>query len=448
MPESISQSLTTPVIFFFFFLFIRAVFSFLETSIAALRLFKLKELAASSSQTYASLFQNLEKYPHRVLITILFANSLTDVTISALITHIMGVLSYRLNLSGSLGFSAGIAVATIMILIFGEIIPKNLAKGRGEKLFRSSLGVTNFIFYFFYPLVSLLIRFTDFFITKISGNKENEETGSEWVSSEREIQFLIDYIFEKGLIEREKTKMLHNVFDLGRTPVKDIMIPVTDIVSVSAGLTMQETFNVFSQHQFSRLPVWYESKENMIGMIHLKDIVVALSTNENKPLKDLTRPILFVPESVKVNQLLREFRQQHMHIALVLNEHGIITGLITLQDVLEEIVGEISDEHEKSTHAKIVQCGIDSWFIDASISLDELTEFLNLDFETEDAVTLGGFVTERLQHMPKRDECFSYKNYLFQVHQANQKKVLQVLIAQEHKTNLIFDRQQQQDVLN
>lgn len=430
--DSISRTLTTPIVFFFLFLFLRALLSFLETSIAALRLFKLKELAASTSENYAALFQNLEKYPHRVLITILFANSLTDVTISALTTHIMDIVTKRLHLSGSIGFSVGIAVATVMILIFGEIIPKNLAKGKGEKLFRSSLGLTNFIFYLFYPLVSLLMRFTDFFTAKLMGTKD-DETGSEWVSSEREIQFLIDYIFEKGLIEREKTKMLQNVFELGRTPVKDIMVPTTDIVSVPAQSTVKETLTIFYEHHFSRLPVWSETKDNFIGMIHLKDIFAVLSTNQNRPLQELIRPILFVPESVKVNQLLREFRQQHMHIALVLNEHGIVTGLITLEDVLEEIVGDINDEHEKTAYNKIIQCGNDSWFVDASISLDELTELLNIEFETEDAVTLGGFITERLQHIPKKDERFSYKNHLFQVQQTNEKKVLQVLIAQESK---------------
>lgn len=431
MEDSISRSLTTPIIFFFICLFLRAVLSFLETSIAALRLFKLKELAAST-ESYATLFANLEKYPHRVLITILFANSLTDVTISALTTHIMGIVATRMHLSNSIGFSVGIAVATIMILIFGEIIPKNLAKGRGEKLFRSSLGLTNFIFYLFYPPVSFLIRFTDYVIAKVSGTPD-EETGSEWVSSEREIQFLIDYIFQKGLIEREKTEMLQNIFELGRTPVKDIMIPSTDIVSVPAQLTMKETLKVFLEEQFSRLPVWDENKDNVIGMIHLKDVFAALSTHKDLPLKGLIRPILFVPESVKVNQLLREFRSQHMHIALVINEHGIITGLITLEDVLEEIVGEISDEHEEIHSDKITEIEPGTWLVDGSLTLKHLSEHIFLTFDTHDAVTVGGFVTAHLQHLPKEAEQFTYKNHIFKVQESNEKRVLKVLISKLHE---------------
>lgn len=425
----IEDSLTVPLLLFFVFLFLRAVFSFLETSIAALRLFKLKELAATN-KSYASLFQNLEKHPHRVLITILFANSLTDVTISALTTQIMDSVTQRLNMSSSLALPAGIAIATITILIFGEIIPKNLAKGRGEGLFRSTLWLTNFIFYLFYPPVSFLIRFTDFVIAKISGSS-SDETGSEWVSSEREIQFLIDYIYEKGLIEQEKTEMLQNIFELGRTPVKEIMIPATNIVSIPVEYSVKDTFNVFSKHHFSRIPVWESTKDNMIGMIHLKDMFAPLLNDKDIPIRDLLRPLLFVPESVKVNQLLREFRQQHVHIALVLNEHGIITGLITLEDVLEEIVGEISDEHEVPKSRSITQLKENVWLVDALIQLDELGHLLDIEFETEDAVTLGGFVTERLHHMPQTNEEFVYKQYIFQVQQSDKKRVLQVLITRE-----------------
>ena len=347
MDESISSSLITPFIFFFVLLGLRAVLSFLETSVAALRLFKLKELAATT-KSYDFLFQNLENHPHRVLITVLFANSLTDVSITAVTTYIMSIITEHLHLAGILGFVASIMLVPIIILIFGEIIPKNLAKARGEKLFRSSLWITNFIFYLFYPLVTFLMRFSDYVIASISG-PVSQENGSEWVSSEKEIQFLIDYIAEKGLIEKDKTEMLQNIFQLGQIPVKDIMIPASKIVSVPAQLTITETLDVFLEHNFSRLPVWDINKDNIIGMIHLKDIFAALSKNQNKPLKELIRPLLFVPEIMKVNALLQELRQQHMHIAVVLNEHGVIMGLITLEDVLEEIVGDIRDEHEQKS---------------------------------------------------------------------------------------------------
>ena len=432
--DSLLGSLQTPIIFFFVALAARAVFSFLETSITALRLFKLKELA-QSTEHYEALFAALEQSPHRVLITILIANSIADVTTAALATHITETVFAQWNLSSGLGFSLGIVIASMAIVVFGEIIPKNLAKGRGEKLFKSMLWLTNIMFYVLYPVVSFLVKFSDFIVLKIMGNK-NQESGSEWVSSEREIQFLIDYINEKGLMETEKTEMLQNIFDLGHTPVKEIMVPETNIICVSAQSTIKQTLEIFSKHQYTRMPVYEGQLDNFIGMVHQKDIFVLLSKNEDKPLKDILRPMMFIPETIKVNQLLREFRHQQMHIAIVLNEHGSVTGLITLEDVLEEIVGEISDEHELISQ-KIIPLKQGGWLVDAGITLEELEDLLSITFATEDSVTLGGFLTEQLQHLPKKGERILYKNFYFQVQKAGSKRVLQVLIFSDKNTQPI-----------
>jgi len=422
------ESVTAPIAFFFITLAFRAVFSFLETSVTALRLFKLKELAQTNTR-YASLFDTLEKNPHRVLITILIANNLADMICAALATSITEQLFAGLNLSSGLGFSVGIGMAALAILIFGEIIPKNIAKSRGDKLFNSTLWIINILFYVCYPIVSFLTKFSDFIISCIGGNK-TDESSTEWVSSEKEIQFLISYINQKGLIETEKTEMLQNIFDLGSIPIKEIMVPATEIISVSAKATIKETLNIFSKHHFTRLPVYADKLDNVVGMVHLKDVFTLLSKNEDKPLKDITRTIFFVPESMKVNQLLRELRQQHQHIAMVINEHGIITGLITLEDVLEEIVGDISDEHENANE-KIVTLKQGGWLVDGSTSLEDLSDHLDITFESEDSLTLGGFLTEQLQHLPKIGERIIYKTFTFQVQKASNKRVLQVLVFKD-----------------
>ena len=260
-------------------------------------------------------------------------------------------------------------------------------------------------------------------------------------SSEREVRFLINYIHDKGIMETEKTEMLRNIFDLGRIPVKDIIVPATDIISVAINTPIKEVLEVFSEHRFTRLPVYEETRDNIVGMVHQKDIFVMLSHREDKPLKDLVRPILFVPESMKINQLLREFRQQHLHIAIVLNEHGSVIGLITLEDVLEEIVGDISDEHEPTTD-KILHLQQGGWLVDASVPLEDLGKVLSITFETENSVTLGGFLTEKLQHLPKKGERIIYKGMNFQIQKATPKRVQQVLIRPEKntekKTSLIF----------
>lgn len=429
-PYQIHQ-LTTPITFFFIALALRSIFSFLETSITALRLFKLKELARTTDR-YAMLLQTLEKTPHRVLITILIANSFVDVTTAALATNITEAIFIHAGFSSGLGFTFGIAVASIAIIIFGEILPKSFAKGLGEQTFSSMLWLINLLFYAFYPLVTTLIRFSNYLVYKIGG-KRALENGSQWISSEREIQFLINYIHEKGMIELEKTEMLQNIFELGRTPVKEIMVPATDIISIEANTPIKETLEVFSKHRFTRLPVYQEKMDNIIGMVHQKDIFVMLSRGEEKPLKELVREIMFVPESMKVNQLLREFREKQMHIAIVINEHGIMIGLITLEDVLEEIVGEIIDEHEPAME-KIVPLQKGGWLVDATVTLEDLGDFLGITIESEDSVSLGGFLTEYLQHLPQKGERISYKNYYFQVQKASPRRVRQVLIFEKKNT--------------
>lgn len=425
MECDVSGSLKLPFLFFCFCLMARSLFSFLETSITGLRLFKLKELAATMKQ-YQVLFLTLEKNPHRVLITILIASSFADVITAALATNIMETIFARLQLSSGLGFSAGIGIATVSILVFGEIIPKNLAKVRGDTLFKSTLWIINGIFYTLYPLVTVLLAFSTFFVSKITGPMN--EDGAEWVSSEKEIQFLIGYIKDKGIMESEKNAMLQSIFDLGLTPVKSVLVPMVDVVSVEASLTSKDIIDLFLKHGFTRFPVYEGKRDNIIGMVHLKDIFELKAKGEVRPLKDVMRPILYVPESVKVNQLLREFKEQHMHLAIVLDEHGGMIGMVTLEDLLEEIVGDIRDEYELEAQ-KIMTLKDGGWLADADIPLEELKGVLSVEFETKNAVTLGEFIAEKLNHFPQKGESIDYEDFYFQVQQATAQRVVQVLIV-------------------
>ncbi len=430
--DAVAQSsLLLPTVAFVVSLAFTALFSFLETSITALRLFKLKEIAQKSSLRYKYFFQTLETAPQRVLGTILIANSLANVTSASLITNVMENLFARLHWSSGLGFSIGIGVATAAILIFGEILPKNIAKSHSDRYFKSSLWISNFTFRLFEPVATFLTHISDFILAKVV--KPGEMEPAEWVS-EKEIQFLIDHISQKGLMETEKTEMLHNIFELGHTPIKEIMVPATDIISVDVNTTINQVLEVFAKYHFTRLPVYKDTVDNIIGIVHLKDIFLMMINHLEKPLNELLRPILFVPETLKVNQLLSELRQQHVHMAIVLNEYGIVTGLITLENVLEEIVGEISDEHEKAAE-KYVALKQGGWLINGSMPLEDVSELVGIEFETESALTLGGFLTEKLQHVPKKGERILYKDYYFQIQEASLKRVLRVLVFKE-KTEL------------
>ena len=414
----------TNIILFVSALAFCALFSFLETSITALRLFKLKELAQQLGR-YQEIFASLEHKPTHLLNTMLVANTLASTTAATAGT--MLIEDALKSWPASISFTLSILIVTTAILIIGEIIPKNIAKIHGEKYFKSTLWLTNIFFYTLYPFVNFLILCSNYVITMFMGLPAENNT---LATSEKEIQFLINYIDEKGLMEREKTTMLRSVFDLGTTPVKEIMVPATSIISIGAHETIADAFQLFSHHQFSRVPVYEGDKNNIIGMLYLKDVVPLMATAQDRLLKNIMRPILFIPENIKVNQLLKEFRERHVHIAIVINEHGSIIGLVTLEDVLEEIVGEIHDESEAVT-TKIVALDPNGWLIEASVSLKEIENTLHIPFETEGARTLGGFLVEQFQRVPKKGERLSYKKYTFQVQQADSKKVMQILAFEE-----------------
>jgi CBS domain containing-hemolysin-like protein len=274
------------------------------------------------------------------------------------------------------------------------------------------------------PFVTLLIRFTNGIISLFGGPRSDK---THEMPTEKEIKFLINYIDEYGLMESEKTSMLQSIFELGTTPVKDIMAPAPSIIRIEAKKTVADAYDMFIEHQFTRLPVYKGNQENIVGMLHLKDIIAYVKEHDDHPISTHIRPILFIPESMKINQLLKEFRSQGMHIAIVINEHGSITGLATLEDVLEKIVGDIKDEYE-STTKEIISLDDNSWLVDARIELDEVEKLLETSIECESGITLGGFLIEQFQHLPKKGERLSYKTFTFQVQQATKKQILQVLI--------------------
>jgi CBS domain containing-hemolysin-like protein len=394
-----------------------ALFAFLETAFTALRFFKLKELAISVTK-YQKLFASWEKNPQRILITILIANNFAHVLASVLITNIME------HCFGALGLAIGVAIATILILIFGEIIPKSFAKTHHEKLFGSFLWLINILFHLVYHFVTVLLYIADFFFRKVGSAHVLEKTD---VVSEKEIEFLIDYSDEKGLMEAEKTEMLQNVFSLGQTLVREIMIPKTDMVLLNVNASIEQAIETFFKSRYSRVPVYEENDDNIIGIIHQKDIFDLMYHSQNKTLKELVRPVLFIPETQKINQLLSDFLKKHVHMAIIIDEYGSVAGLATLEDIIEEIVGEIVDEHERIS-AEIVQLERGGWIIDAGVGLEKIEDLLSIKVITENSVTLGGFLAEKLQHLPKKGERVFYEGYCFQVQQASPRRVLQVLV--------------------
>ena len=256
MEPSLYSSLNTEIIGFIISLLSCSLFSFLETSVTAVRLFKLQEISSSTKQ-YKRLLNVLKKRPHEVLSSILIANSVANVTAAALITDITEKVFTALSFSRGIGFSFGIGIGSFLILLFGEIIPKNIAKSYGDRLFKYSLWITNINYHLLYPFVTFLSNFSSLFIRFFGGTMSTES-----VITEHEIKFLFDYTKQKGLIDPYKTQMLHSIFDLGKKQVREIMIPVIDVIMIDAAKNLNDALKMFSKYQYSRLPFYDEKKDN------------------------------------------------------------------------------------------------------------------------------------------------------------------------------------------
>ncbi|MFC1854865.1 CNNM domain-containing protein, partial [Candidatus Dependentiae bacterium] len=291
-----------------------AYFAFLETSFTGLRLYQVKELQ-QQVVGYKHFFATWKSAPQRILTAILVANNFFSILCSVLIARAME------ESLGEWGVAVGVAVATVLILLFGDIVPKTFAKTHHGPLFRGSLWLLNGIIHALSPIVSLLLWAAKMVLSLLG--VENFGKSAVGDVSEKEIEFLIGYGDEKGFIETEKSELLQNVFGLGETIVQEIMVPWTDVVRFEVEKSIDDAKQLLVKHRYSRLPVYKDKEDNIVGMVYHKDIF-AVASDDKKKVADLVRPVMFIPETKKANQLLKEFLKKRMHLSVVVDEHGSV----------------------------------------------------------------------------------------------------------------------------
>lgn len=395
-----------------FALVLAAYFAFLETAFTSLRLYQVKELEDTLGK-YSHFFSLWKMAPQKILTVILVTHNFFNILCSVLVTRVL-----EANL-GEMGLAIGVSLATLVVLLFSDIIPKTWAKIQHDPLFRLSLGVLNWLVRIMAPLANFLLVVAFWFL-KCFGITVPTKAAED--VSEAEIKFLIGYGDEAGIIEAEKSEMLQNIFGLGAMAVSKIMVPKEDMVLCDVDRGIANARDLLLTHRFSRLPLYRGREDNIIGMVYYKDLFSTEESTAPKSLCDMMRPIMFMPESKKVNQLLQDFLKKRLHMGIVVDEYGAVSGLVTLEDVLEEIVGEIRDEHERETPS-IVPLDENNWLISAGVSLENVTELLKIKFATEKAETLGGFLMEQLQQLPKAGDKVVYQGYEFIIHEATRRRV-------------------------
>ena len=386
----------TSILLIFGCLLFSAFFSSSETALTSLGVLKIKHLIEQSKR-YGPLKYWINE-PGKVLTTILVFNNTVNIFASALTTD----LATRWFESSAVGIATGIT--TFLVLIFGEIIPKSFAKVHAERIALLVMRVIKVFCFGTWPLIWVLSKFTDWVLRSLG----SEEQEAKPPITEDELEFLVNIGQEYGVIENTKKQMISGVFDFDDKAVREIMTPRTDVVAIDVNESFANVVNKTITTGNSRLPVYEDRIDNVIGIIFAKDLLKAsVCTKEKSTLiRSIMRKPCFVPESNKAIHVFKQFKRTRSQLAVVIDEHGGMAGVVTMEDVLEEIVGDIQDEFD-SEEEKIKSSSDGTYEVAGAISIDEFTEFFKLPEDVieeqlqVEADTLAGLLTQVIREMPQ-----------------------------------------------
>lgn len=410
------------VIAFVVLLVFSAFFSSTETAFFALTRTQISALPEREDRAGKRLAR-LMKNPRRLLIVVLTGNTLVNIsaaTVAALATR---QLLGHLQAARSLVFLVQIVVVTLVLLFLGEVLPK-LAAIRNPLRWaeRASLPLQGFG-WILWPIVAVLLPLADS-VARFLGVERKR-----WTLSAEEIRTLVEVGEEHGDLEEEERELITSIFDFGETTVREIMVPRTDMVCVPIDVPLDEVIETIREKGHSRIPVYEKSIDNIVGILHGKDLLPLVMGDLGKPIERITREPFFVPEGKLIHELLREFQREKMHMAIVVDEYGGTAGLVTLEDVIEEIVGEIQDEYD--TEVPLWQRIDDRTIVaDARLDAETLNEALEDDVipTEEDYETLGGFLLSELGEVPEGKVTVEFHNYDFAIEEVQGNRIIKVRI--------------------
>jgi putative hemolysin len=391
------------------FIGLSALFSASETALTSLSKIRIRQMVEEEVKG-ANLINKLVKNPSKMLSAILVGNNVVNIGSSALATSI------AIKEFGESGVGIATGIMTILVLIFAEITPKSLASRNPEKV---SLKVARSIFFLTSLLNPVAIVFTYItnFIIKLFGGKGD---AAKPFITEEELKTMLDVSHEEGVLEVEERKMINNVFEFGDSQVKDVMVPRTDMVAIEVNSSYGEILGTFREEQFSRIPVYRDNIDNVIGILHIKNL--AFVDEENFDINEALRDPYFTYEYKRTTELFDEMRKERAALTIVLDEYGGTSGLVTMEDLVEEIVGEIEDEYD-DYEIGIEVIKEDEYIIDGSIKIDLVNEMIGTDIESEDFDSIGGFVIGELGRFPDKGQTLEYENIKFIIEEIDRNRI-------------------------
>ncbi len=413
MPPSVAVKF----VILLFLLLLSALFSSAETSLTTVSKLRVRSLSEDGNKRAATLLKLIEN-PANMLSAILIGNNVVNLSASSLAT------SVALELLGSRGAAIATGILTLLILIFGEITPKRLATLHNEKMALM-----------YAPLFLTLTRLLTpviFIVNKLSIGvmlllriDPNEKAAS---ITESELRTVVDVSHEEGVLENEEHQMITNVVDFGDSLAKDIMVPRIDMVFANIEMSYDELMAAFRQDLYSRMPVYAETRDNIVGIINLKDLFFYEEKTQDFRIQNFLREPFFTYEFKKTSELMSEMRKNNTPMAIVLDEYGATAGLITLEDLLEEIVGEIRDEYDADEVDSIRAITQDEYIAEGAAKLDDINDAFGLELESDDYDSIAGHIINRLEHLPRVGESIQEENVVFTVKSTNKNRIDQVHI--------------------
>ncbi len=407
-------------------LVICAIASAAETALTSISRIKLKNLVEEGDKRAASIEQLLAK-PNSFLATILVFNSVAVIVASSMAT----VLALRF--SASWGEILSSVFLSLFVLIFCEITPKTAAVQNPLRWARILVMPVQAAVWLLRPVVWFLTAITSIFVPMMGGQIKHR---SPFVTEE-ELRLLVTVGEEEGVLEEEETEMIHSIFEFADTIVREVMIPRIDMITLSSDATVTEAVDLALQGGLSRIPVYEESAgiDEIIGILYTKDMLKQMREgHDTLPIRDLVRSAYFVPETKKLDDLLREIRQNRTHIVMVVDEYGSIAGLVTIEDLVEEIVGDIQDEYDNEEKL-YEQVSEKEYIINAKMSIDDFNELMDMKLESTDYETLGGFVYAQLDKIPNTGDAVTFEHVTFTVLAKRGRRIMKIRVQRHHPEN-------------
>ena len=389
-----------------------AFFSASETAFSSLNQIRLKSRAEEGDTSAARVLAMAEKYD-KLLSSILIGNNIVNIAAASI-----GTVLFTKWLGEERGATASTVVLTIVVLIFGEVTPKTLAKEMPETIATAVSPVLSLLLTLFTPLTWLFSQWKKLLGRFVHSNESDAITEGELITMVSEAE-------NDGELTDRESQLIRSAIEFDDVEVEEILTPRVDVVAVEDDISLEELAQTFAESGYSRLPVYHDTVDNIIGVVHEKDFYIA-RLKKSVTMEDLIAPTLYTTGSTQISQLLRTLREQHHHMAVVVDEYGGTEGIITLEDILEELVGEIWDEHDEATE-DFRQQSDGSWLVSGSASVDDLYETLDLpEDEDIDSNTVNGLVQEKTHHLPKVGDHFQLNDYEGVVTRTARRRVTEV----------------------